>query len=89
MEERILTIKLKKGLHSRPASEMVRHLSKYQSKVKIIKDDFEIDAKSIMGILTLAAAFGTVLKFVIEGEDEVKTACDLEVFFEKTLREYE
>lgn len=89
MEERRLTVKLKKGLHARPAAEIVQHLSKYQSDVKIIKDDFEIDAKSIMGVLTLAAAFGTVLKFVIEGADEAETACDLEVFFETKLKEYE
>jgi phosphocarrier protein len=89
MEEKLLTIKLKKGLHARPAAEIVSYLSKYSSEIKIIKDDFQIDAKSIMGVLTLAATYGTSLKFIIEGEDEKQVAQDLEVFFDTKLKDYD
>ncbi|MDR0823399.1 MAG: HPr family phosphocarrier protein [Endomicrobium sp.] len=80
MQEKTFIIKFKKGLHARPAAELVTFLGKYQSNVKIIKDDFEIDAKSIMGVLTLAAACGTDLKFIVDGSDENAVLIQIENF---------
>ncbi|MCB4792474.1 MAG: HPr family phosphocarrier protein [Elusimicrobia bacterium] len=74
MLERIVTIKNRLGLHARPAAMLVQTLSKFKSKVKILKGDQEVDGKSIMGIMTLAAARGTELRIIVEGIDEVATA---------------
>ena len=81
MIQKNMTVSSIKGLHARPSAVLVQKLSQYQSSVKIVSEDMEIDAKSIMGILTLAAGLGTVLTFVIEGSDENEAAQALEDFF--------
>lgn len=58
------------GLHARPAALFVQTTNRFKSKVRVIKENMEVDGKSIMGLLMLAAASGTVLKIVAEGEDE-------------------
>ncbi len=58
------------GLHARPASLFVREASKYKSEVKVIKDEKEYNAKSIMTILSMQAGKGTKLVIKAEGEDE-------------------
>ena len=71
MQERTFVIKNKLGLHARPAAVMVQTAAKFKSKVKIFKDAQEVDGKSIMGLMTLAACAGSSLKITAEGEDEV------------------
>ena len=68
--EKVFVIKNKLGLHARPAALLVQTASKFKSKVKIIKDGQEVDGKSIMGLMTLAACAGSSLKVVADGEDE-------------------
>jgi phosphocarrier protein len=70
MKEKVIIVSNKAGLHARPAATLVQTLSKYQSDIKILKDDFEVDAKSIIGVMALAAACGNELKFVANGPDE-------------------
>ncbi|MDR1784514.1 MAG: HPr family phosphocarrier protein [Endomicrobium sp.] len=70
MKEKIIIVSNKMGLHARPAAMLVQTTAKYSSAVKILKDDFEVDAKSIMGVMTLAAGHGSTLKFVADGPDE-------------------
>lgn len=72
MIERIVMVKNRLGLHARPAAMLVQTVSKFKSKVKILKGDQEVDGKSIMGIMTLAAAHGVNLRFIVDGEDEVE-----------------
>jgi phosphocarrier protein len=81
MIEKNMTVLSAKGLHARPSAILVQKIAPYESSVKIVTEDMEIDAKSIMGILTLAAGPGTVLNFVIEGPDEKEAAQALEDFF--------
>ena len=76
-----LTVKNRLGLHARPASLFVQITNKYKSKIRVIKDHLEVDGKSIMGLLMLAAPMGTVLKAVIEGEDEDQLAEHLKKLF--------
>jgi len=57
------------GLHARPAKNLVSELNKYASDVFIEKDGYRINAKSIIGVLTLAAVKGTVLTVIAEGVD--------------------
>jgi len=72
--------KNKLGLHARAAVKFVNLANRYSASVKIIKDGNEVDGKSILGILTLAASQGTPIRLVINGRDEaqaMKTLCDL------------
>jgi phosphocarrier protein len=59
----------KLGLHLRAAAELVKAANKFKSQVFIHHGVQNVNAKSLMGLMTLAAAKGTELEFVIEGED--------------------
>ncbi|MDR3124326.1 MAG: HPr family phosphocarrier protein [Endomicrobium sp.] len=87
MKEKIITVSNKMGLHARPAAMLVQTASKYQSSVKIIKDEFDIDAKSIMGIMALAAGQGSQLKFIADGPDENEVLSELESLFQSNFSE--
>lgn len=60
------------GLHARAAAQLVRLAGKFKSRIKLARLDNQVmaDAKSILSVLTLAAARGTELKLDVEGEDE-------------------
>lgn len=80
MIEKKIVIKNKLGLHARAAVKFVNLANRYSASVKIIKDSNEVDGKSILGILTLAASQGTPIKLVINGRDEaqaMKALCEL------------
>ena len=62
------------GLHTRPASMIVRSASKYKSDFYIQKDNYEINGKSIIGVMTLAAEQGATLVLIFDGEDEEDAA---------------
>ena len=58
------------GLHARPASVLVKTASRFLSHIRIIKDDIEIDGKSILGVMSLAAEQGSRIILITDGEDE-------------------
>ena len=87
MVESLLTIENQLGLHARPASLFVQTTNRYKSRIKVIKDNFEVDGKSIMGLLMLAAPMGTQLKVIIDGEDEEKMLENLKALFAKKFGE--
>lgn len=66
---RNFVIKNQLGLHARAAAVLVALTSKFGSSIMIRKDSFEIDGKSILGVLSLAAICGTEVAVTIEGED--------------------
>lgn len=70
MIEREVEIVNRLGLHARAAAKLVHTAGGFQSRVLILKDGEEIDAKSILGILLLAAGQGTTLTLRCEGMDE-------------------
>ena len=70
MLERAITIKNKLGLHARAAVKFVNTANRFGADVHIIKDGSEIDGKSILGILTLAATQGSDIVLRIDGLDE-------------------
>jgi phosphocarrier protein HPr len=70
MIERQVTIKNRAGLHTRPAAALVKTAAKFKAEFTIIKDGFEINGKSIIGVMTLAAEQGSSLSLRFEGEDE-------------------
>ena len=70
MIERELAIRNRLGLHARAAAKFVQTASRFKSAVKIRKNGEEVDGKSILGILLLAASQGTRLVLTVTGEDE-------------------
>jgi phosphocarrier protein len=62
----------KHGLHARPAADLVRLASRFQSDIKLTKDDITVDAKSIMGVMMLAAECGSEVLVTAEGPDEAE-----------------
>jgi phosphocarrier protein len=70
MLDKTVTIRNKLGLHARAAVKFVNLANRFGATVKIVKDGDEIDGKSILGILTLAATQGTTIRLVTTGKDE-------------------
>lgn len=69
------------GLHTRPAAMLVKVASQYVSEIFLERDGFQINAKSIIGVMTLAAEQGSSLNLVVEGEDEAAAAAAIEQLF--------
>jgi phosphocarrier protein len=74
MIEREVTIRNRSGLHTRPAAMLVKAAAKFRSEFLIRKDSFEINGKSIIGVMTLAAEQGAILHLRFEGPDEQEAA---------------
>jgi phosphocarrier protein HPr len=70
MIERALLIKNKLGLHARAAVKFVNTANRFEAEVRIEKDGSDVDGKSILGILTLAATQGSTISLRIAGPDE-------------------
>jgi phosphocarrier protein HPr len=70
MAERMVTILNKNGLHARPAAEIVKAAAKFSSDIVIVRDDLEVNGKSIMGVLMLAAECGSSILVRATGKDE-------------------
>ena len=66
---RNFVIKNRLGLHARAAAVLVALTSRFSSSIMIRKDSFEIDGKSILGVLSLAAIYGTEVAVTVEGAD--------------------
>lgn len=79
MQEKKLQIKNKLGLHARPAALLVQTAGKFKSKIKIVKDNQEVDGKSIMGLMMLTAEYGSILNVFADGEDEVQALEEIEL----------
>jgi phosphocarrier protein HPr len=58
------------GLHARAAARFVHLANRFSSRITVVKDGTRVDGKSILGLLTLAAAKGTRLRLAADGEDE-------------------
>jgi phosphocarrier protein len=80
-----VTIKNKTGLHARPAAIFVQIANKYDCDVKIIKEDQEVNGKSIMGILMLAAEKGSKVTIIGNGDDAEKAVEELSEILQKDL----
>lgn len=82
MVERIVKIVNRAGMHTRPASMIVKIAARYKSDFYIIKDGYQINGKSIIGIMTLAAEFGSELKLMFDGPDEENALQEMSKYFE-------
>lgn len=75
-------IKNKAGLHTRPAATLVKLASKFKAEFFIEKDGLEINAKSIISVMTLAAPKGTKLNIKLSGNDEEEAASAIVKLFD-------
>lgn len=69
MATKEFTIQNKLGIHARPAAQFVKTANRFTSEIRVANDDEEVDGKSIMGLMMLAAGDGTVIKVTAEGDD--------------------
>lgn len=87
MIEKNFKIKNKLGLHARPAALLAQTITKFQSKVAIIKNGQEVDGDSILGIMMLAAEFGSEITVIVNGKDEKEAIKKIEELFAKKFDE--
>lgn len=71
MHDKTVTIRNKLGLHARAAVKFVNTANRFGAEVRIEKDGSDVDGKSILGILTLAATQGSTIALRVDGSDEV------------------
>jgi phosphocarrier protein len=88
--EKVLIVNNKLGVHARPAAMIVRITSNYSGDVWVEKDDEQINGKSIMGLMMLAAGNGSKLNFLLEGpgEEAEQILGQLETLFNHSFEEH-
>jgi phosphocarrier protein len=69
MPERAVEVVNANGIHARPAAEIVKTAGRFKADITIARDDLEVNAKSIMGVMMLAAECGSIVRLRAEGED--------------------
>ena len=82
MIEKKVQIMNKAGLHTRPAATIVKMAAKYKCEFYILRDGMNINGKSIIGVMTLAAEEGAELTLTFDGADEDKAAKEIVEYFE-------
>jgi len=87
MIERSVTIANKNGLHARPAAEIVKTAAKFKSEITLIRDDLEVNGKSIMGVMMLAAEYGSTLVLRADGVDAEDAVAALSMLIESKFGE--
>lgn len=84
---KIFIIKNKLGLHARAAAVFVRLSSRFPCDVKLVKNGYEVDGKSILGVLSLAAAKGSDIKVITKGEGAGNAMAEIEELIESGFGE--
>ena len=87
MIEQIVTIANRAGIHARPAALLVQTTKNFNCNIYFEKGRDRINAKSIMGVITLGAAYGTEIKIIADGEDEQEAVKALVRLFESKFEE--
>lgn len=87
MVQKTVKILNRAGMHTRPASMIVKIAAKYKSEFYILKDGYQINGKSIIGIMSLAAEFGSELVLRFDGPDEEKASAEMIKYFEEGFGE--
>jgi phosphocarrier protein HPr len=82
-----LVVQNKMGIHARPAAMIVRITNKFKSEVFVEKDDEQVNGKSIMGLMMLAAGKGSKVKFIATGDDAAGMLAEIESLFARKFDE--
>ncbi len=83
MVEKQVTVKLKTGLQARPAAMFVQEANRFSSDIFLEKDGKKVNAKSIMGLMSLAIGVGSTVNLIVEGKDEEEAISTLSDYIEK------
>ena len=87
MVERSVTLTNRLGLHVRPAALLAQKAAGFKCEIRLVKDSLEINAKSIMGVMGLAAEYGSNLIIKAWGEDEARAVEELVKLFDSKFGE--
>jgi len=87
MIEKIVTVRNRAGVHARPASLIAQTANKFSSEILFVKDDITINAKSIMGVITMAAGYNTNITVQATGSDEKDAVAAIALLFENRFEE--
>ncbi|MGI5173719.1 HPr family phosphocarrier protein [Treponema sp. OMZ 840] len=87
MAEKLLTVRNRAGIHARPAALIAQTANKFASEVLMEKDGTVVNAKSIMGVITMAAGYNTTITVKANGTDEEQAVAALESLFENKFEE--
>jgi phosphocarrier protein len=82
-----LVVQNKMGIHARPAAMIVRITNKFKAEVFVEKEEEQVNGKSIMGLMMLAASRGSKVKFLVTGEDAAAMIAELEALFARKFDE--
>lgn len=82
-----LVVQNKMGIHARPAAMIVRITNKFKADVFVEKEEEQVNGKSIMGLMMLAAGKGSKVKFLATGEDAMQMLTELEQLFGRKFDE--
>lgn len=82
-----LVVQNKMGVHARPAAMIVRITNKFKAEVFVEKDDEQVNGKSIMGLMMLAAGKGSKVKFIANGDDATAMLAEIEALFARKFDE--
>ncbi|MBM7606027.1 catabolite repression HPr-like protein [Metabacillus crassostreae] len=83
MVEKQVEVKLKTGLQARPAALFVQEANRFTSDVFLEKDGKKVNAKSIMGLMSLAVSSGSVIKLIADGNDEQEAVDTLATYVQQ------
>jgi phosphocarrier protein HPr len=89
MTEKNFTVKNRLGLHARPAALFVQTTNRFKASIKVRKGEQEVDGKSIMGLMMLAAEEGSTLTIKADGLDENDLLTSLQQLFDGRFGEKE
>jgi len=87
MIEKLLTVKNRAGIHARPAAIIAQTANKFTCEITLIRDDVTVNAKSIMGVITMAAGYNTTLTIQADGPDEKEAVAAIEKLFDSKFEE--
>jgi phosphocarrier protein len=87
MTEQKITVSNRAGIHARPAALIVQTVKNFKCSIYIGKGNDKINAKSIMGVITLGASYGTELTISADGEDEAQAVQTLAALFQSKFEE--
>ncbi|KHE67598.1 HPr family phosphocarrier protein [Halobacillus sp. BBL2006] len=84
MVERLITVELETGLQARPAAQFVQQANRFSADIFIEKDEKRINAKSIMGLMSLAVGTGEEITLIADGTDEETALEELSSFVKES-----
>lgn len=87
MTEKKIQVINRLGLHARPAALVVQKAGKFKSEIRLVKDELEVNAKSIMSVMMLAAEMGSFIIIRAWGEDEAQAAEEIAKLFQDKFGE--